>query len=105
MAWQLAINSSVLEYSFKVRLIKPEAKLSFCPVGKDQSFSTAIAAALIISYALSSWYYNANKDKAGYFRVLVPNLLGILAGDMHQGVYLIAPSKSTSIILIDDNIF
>jgi hypothetical protein len=83
MAWWLAINSLVLEYSFKVRLIKPEAKLSFYLAGKDRSFSTAIAAALIISYTPSSWYYNANKDKAGYFRVLVSDLLGILAEDMY----------------------
>jgi hypothetical protein len=105
MAWQLAINSLVLEYSFKVRLTKPEAKLSFYPIGKDQSFSTTIAATLIISCALSSWYHNANKDEARYFRVLVPDLLGIPARDIHQGVYLIAPSKSTSIIPIDDDIF
>jgi hypothetical protein len=35
----------------------------------------------------------------------VPDLLGILARDMHQGVYSIAPSESTSIIPIDDDIF
>jgi hypothetical protein len=83
MAWWLAINSSVLEYSFKVRLIKPKAKLSFYPIGKDQSFLITIAAMSIISYALSSWYYNANKDEARCFRVLVPNLLGKLARNIY----------------------
>jgi hypothetical protein len=32
---QLAKNSLVLEYSFVVRLIKPEAKVSLCLVDKD----------------------------------------------------------------------
>ena len=46
----------VLDYSFEVRSKKPEAKVSFCLIGRDQSVSTAFVAVSMINYTPSSWY-------------------------------------------------
>jgi len=67
IAVRLAMNSSVLECSFVVRSIKPEAKVSLCPIGNDWSFATASAAALMINYAPLFWYHNPDEDETRCF--------------------------------------